>query len=131
MSGAAARPSPIYYLALLALVAAIGAGVGLFWLLTTTDGDAQASFSVSDAVASSCPPGTGATVCYSFDVTNSGGARGVAACAVTPADGSAAVFANDETRTEVSLLPNETRGVIVKVIATGGDVIRPPSLACG
>lgn len=130
MTDAAARPSAVYYVAMITLVLAVGTGIGLFYLLTAGEPSASATYTVSGASAAPCPPGTGAPACFTFGVTNSGGERGSANCTVMGAAGTAASFANDEAVAQVALLPNETREVYVKVIVAGSDVIRSPSLVC-
>ncbi|HEX6845137.1 MAG TPA: hypothetical protein VF235_08485, partial [Actinomycetota bacterium] len=119
-----------YYAAILALVVAVGAGIGLFALLTAREPGGAAAFIVSEAVAAPCPPGTGAPACYTFDVTNTGNQRGSANCTAVSAEGTTALFANDQPTSQVALLPNETREVYLKVVPTGSDVIRSPSLTC-
>jgi hypothetical protein len=130
VSRAQARPSLGYYAAIVCLVVAVGAGVGLFYLLAAREPVARASYAVGEAIAAPCPPGSGAPACYTFDVTNIGSELGSAECTTFSAEGTAALFTNDKPTSLVTLLPDETRQIYVKVVATGGDVIRAPSLIC-
>lgn len=128
--GVHARASAAYYVAFVVLLAGLAAGLTLFLLLATRPASHGVSYRVAAPVADDCPVGQRATVCYRFDVTNTGDRVGLATCAVTPGTGTKAVFPNGNSTTNVLLSAGETRGVFVNVTAQGTDVVTSPRVAC-
>jgi hypothetical protein len=125
------RAPTAYYVAVAALVLAVVVGVLLFVLLSTRQSSEVASFVVTSQEATPCPAGSGAPACYSIEVTNVGTATGRATCVITPAADNEALFLNEERSSEIVLIPNETRPILVKVIPTGASSIAgAPLLSC-
>lgn len=125
-----ARASAAYYVAFVVLLAGLAAGLTLFLLLATRPANHSVSYRVAAPLADDCPVGQHATVCYRFDVTNTGDRVGLARCAVTPGPGTRALFPNGNPVTNVLLGAGETRGVFVNVTAQGTDTVTAPRIAC-
>jgi hypothetical protein len=84
--------STIGYMALVVLlVAGLAIGVALF-VLQTRGSVGSAELVVAAGTPVDCPAGSGAPVCYVFDVTNAGGGAEPMECIVVAAEGGTAVF---------------------------------------
>jgi hypothetical protein len=84
--------STIGYMALVVLlVAGLAIGVALF-VLQTRGSVGSADLVVAPGTAVDCPDGSGAPVCYVFDVTNAGGGAEPMECIVVAAAGGKATF---------------------------------------
>ncbi len=122
--------SPAYYLAAVALLAALGIGAALLYVLTVGSPDGGLEVSVGPPEAEDCPVGSGTPVCYRFDVTNVGDAQGTARCIATAPSGTLATFPNGTSTADVLLAQGETKQVYVRVQADGTVTVRPPALSC-
>ena len=84
--------STIGYMALVVLlVAGLAIGVALF-VLQTRGSVGSADLVVAPAAPVDCPEGSGAPVCYVFDVTNAGGGNEPMECIAVAAEGGKAIF---------------------------------------
>ena len=112
-----ARPSPLYYVALALLAVGVLAGVSLFLLLATRSHSTTAAVEVSAAFPVECTVGGHGTVCYRFSVTNTGKGPAFASCTVIPASGTQAAFDDGQITKPVNLLEDQSKDVIVSVVA--------------
>ena len=125
-----ARPSPAYYIAFALLIVGLIAGISLVLLLTTRPHTDSASVEVGQALGTSCAVGGHATSCYRVTVTNTGSGPAYAACQVVPAPGTQATFDDGTTFRPVNLLENESRDLIIRVVADGSDTLAEPQVTC-
>jgi hypothetical protein len=128
----ARRDAPFgYTVAFIVLVAGLGIGASLVYLLVARPVAGSASVEVSEPTADDCPVGARAPVCYRFEVTNTGGEAGSFSCQASPPTGSLAVFQNGEPRTVLVLGPGQVGSLFVKVTPLETDVVNTPGLECG
>ena len=127
--------STVGYLALVVLLFS-GVGVGVMLFVFQARGPvAAAEFMVAPPIAVGCPTGTGAPVCYRYDVTNVGGGADSMRCVVVPLGGAAATFTASESSTYQSprpVEPDQTYPMLVEVDAGDEKEIEgAPSIGCG
>ena len=126
--------STIWYMALVVLLAAgLAIGIALFALQARGPVGA-AEFVVETGSAVDCPAGSGAPVCYRFDVTNAGAGPGALECTVMPIGGGDAVFTASSTavyRSEGPVTVGDTYSLYTEVRAAGDEAeVGRPGLAC-
>jgi hypothetical protein len=130
MASGLGRPSPTYYIAIVVLVASLAIGSILFFLLVSRPAEETLRFDVANAAAEDCPAGTGAPVCYRFDVTNAGEARGTALCTTGAPAGTEALFENDQPTVVIPLEAGQTQGLLVKVTPIDTTTVGQPTVSC-
>ncbi len=130
MASGLGRPSPTYYIAIVVLVASLAIGSVLFFLLVSRPAGETLRFDVANAAPEDCPAGTGAPVCYRFNVTNAGEAQGTALCTTGAPAGTEALFANDQPSVVIPLEAGETRGLLVKVSPIDTATVGQPTMSC-
>ena len=126
--------STIWYMALVVLLAAgLAIGIALFALQARGPVGA-AEFVVETGSAVDCPAGSGAPVCYRFDVTNAGAGAGELECLVMPIGGGKAVFTasgSEVYRSEGPVTVGDTYPLYTEVRASGGETeVGRPDVAC-
>ena len=119
---------------LLAVLLAVGlvAGAALLFL-STNAAPRVAELGVGQAESVDCPFGSGAPVCYRYELVNSGTASTFVSCEVIPSGDTTAVFGNGETVYEGvdALEAGEDWLLYVRVEAGESDVITEPMVGCG
>jgi hypothetical protein len=119
---------------LLAVLLALGlaAGAALLFLSTNT-APRVAELGVGLPESVDCPFGSGAPVCYRYDLVNSGSASSFVRCEVAASGDTTAVFGNGETSYEGAgaLEAGETWHLYVQVQAGEKDVVTEPTVGCG
>lgn len=93
----------------------------------------SASFEVAAAEAVDCPFGSGAPVCYRYNVSNVGDAPSFVRCELTPAGDTTAVFDNGSTSYEspVEMKAGDVYRMYVKIEAgPSGSVTSSPMVGC-
>ena len=89
-----------YTVLVVLLAGLIALGAMLLVLVTGGGSISSASFEVAVPEAVECPFGSGAPVCYRYNVTNTGDAPSFVRCELTPAGDTTAVFGNGSTSYE-------------------------------
>jgi hypothetical protein len=118
------------------VVLVFGVASGLTLLVLQTRGPQSAAvFEVATGEAVRCPAGSGAPVCYRFDVTNTGQGPAPLRCAVAPAQENSAVFTASGTslyRSDALVLPSDSYPLYTEVEAGEDekDTIERPVVAC-
>ena len=126
--------STIGYMALVVLlVAGLAIGVALF-VLQTRGTVGSADLVVAPGAPVDCPQGTGAPVCYVFDVTNAGGGAEPMECIVVAADGGKAIFTASEVELYQSDGPvavGDTYSLYTEVTPADGETeVGRPEVVC-
>ena len=126
--------STIGYMALVVLLAAgLAIGVALF-VLQTRGSVGSADLLVAPAAPVDCPRGTGAPVCYVFDVTNAGGGAEPMECLVVPAGGGKAIFTasgSDLYQSEGPVAVGDTYSLYTEVTPAEGETeVGRPEVVC-
>ena len=129
MAAARSRASTVYYVAFAVLVLCLALGAFLFLRLVGND-DAATRFEVSQALATPCPAGQRAPLCYRFEVTNVGGTAASARCVVVAESGTTAMFLEGGVEQSTLLNPSGRLSLDVKVDATEGNVVSAPAVRC-
>jgi hypothetical protein len=113
------------------LIVALAVAAVLFFLLWR--GPSVGRFRVAYPVATDCPSGSGAPVCYGADVTNTGSAPQKVLCRVVPAGPSTAVF-RDGDSVYVSAAPIDAGRTITLFVEAspteGSTLVERPSVSC-
>ena len=133
METAAPLRSNAAYNALAVLLAAgLALGAALLFL-STNAAPRVAELGVGQAESVECPFGSGAPVCYRYELVNSGSAGAFVRCEVIPGGDTTAVFGNGETSYEgvTALEPGENWLLYVQVEAGTTDVVTEPMVGCG
>ena len=126
--------STIGYMALVVLlVAGLAIGVALF-VLQTRGPVGSADLLVAPAAPVDCPRGTGAPVCYVFDVTNAGGGAEPMECLVVPAGGGKAIFTASESdlyQSDGPVAVGDTYSLYAEVTPAEGETeVGRPEVVC-
>lgn len=125
--------STIVYVALVVLlVAGLAMGIALF-ALQARGPIGAAEFVVETGTSVECPVGTGAPVCYRFDVTNAGAGAGPVECLALPAGGGTVVFTasgSDVYRSDGPVAIGDMYSLYTEVRADGGMTAGRPEVAC-
>jgi hypothetical protein len=126
--------STIGYMALVVLlVAGLAIGVALF-TLQARGSVGSADLVVASGEAVDCPSGSGAPVCYRFDVTNAGGGAEPMECLVIPAGGGEAIFTASESdlyRSDGPVAVGDTYSLYTEITAGDGEAdVGRPEVAC-
>ncbi len=126
------RSNAAYNALAILLAAGLALGAGLLFL-STNAAPRVAEVGVGQAESIDCPSGSGAPVCYRYEVVNSGTATAFVRCAVIPGGDTTAVFGNGETSYEgvTGLEPGEDWLLYVEVEAGPTDVVTEPMVDCG
>ena len=97
---------------LLAVLLAVGLTAGAALLFLSTRGPARvAELNVGMAESMECAPGTGAPVCYRYDLVNSGSAEAFVRCELVSGGDTEAVFtATARARTKGPMLWRPVKG---------------------
>ena len=126
--------STIGYMALVVLlVAGLAIGVALF-VLQTRGSVGSADLVVAPGTAVDCPQGSGAPVCYVFDVTNAGGGGEPMECIAVAAEGGKAIFTASESELYQSDGPvavGDTYSLYTEVTPAEGETdVGQPEVIC-
>jgi hypothetical protein len=122
-----------YTVLVVLLAGLIALGAMLVVLVTGGGRISSASFEVAAPEAVECPFGSGAPVCYRYNVTNTGDAPSFVRCELTPAGDSTAVFGNGSTSYEspIEMAATDVYRVYVQIEAgPSGEVTSPPMVGC-
>jgi hypothetical protein len=131
-TAATMRSNAVYNVLVVVLVAGLAAGVALLFLTTSAPArSADLTLGLPESV--DCPFGSGAPVCYRFDLVNSGAAGAFVRCEVIPAGDTTAVFGNGETTYEGAdaLDAGEKWHLYVQVEAGADGTVTEPMVGCG
>lgn len=126
--------STIGYMALVVLLIA-GLAIGAALLVLQTRGSVgSADLLVAPASAVDCPEGSGAPVCYVFDVTNAGGGAEPMECLAIPAGGGRVVFTASESdlyRSDEAVAVGDTYSLYTEVTPADGETeVGRPEVVC-
>lgn len=126
--------STIGYMALVVLlVAGLAIGVALF-VLQTRGSVGSADLVVAPGTAVDCPQGSGAPVCYVFDVTNAGGGAEPMECIVVAGVGGKAIFTASESelyQSEGPVSVGDTYSLYTEVTPADGETeVGRPEVVC-
>jgi len=126
--------STIGYMALVVLlVAGLAIGVALF-VLQTRGSVGSAELVVAPAAPVDCPQGSGAPVCYVFDVTNAGGGSEPMECMAVAAEGGRAIFTASKSelyQSDGPIAVGDTYSLYTEVTpADGGTEVGRPEVVC-
>jgi len=126
--------STIGYMALVVLlVAGLAIGVALF-VLQTRGSVGSADLVVAPGTAVDCPEGSGAPVCYVFDVTNAGGGAEPMECIVIAAEDGKAIFTASESelyQSDGPIAVGDTYSLYTEVSpAEGKTEVGRPEVVC-
>jgi hypothetical protein len=117
----------------MAVLLAVGLAMGVALMFLATRGAVSAPvLDMHPAESVDCPFGTGAPVCYRYEIANTGNAAGFVHCEVTPTGDTTALFFNGETVWDsvVELDDGNAMQLDVQVKAGSDDVVTAPSVRC-